>query len=294
MLVIIGILIVLFSVFGGFALAGGHLLALFQPLELLMIGGAAVGAFVVSNDLRNIKLTMKAIGSLMRQPKYKREFNVQLLSVFFELLTKIRKDGVLSIEGDISNYKESPLFSNYKLIQNDKKIMEFIVDHMQLIITGRVDAHHLDEMIEIDIETFEHETEVPISALNKIADGLPAFGVVAAVMGVVHTMESMNQPPQVLGGLVAKALVGTFLGVLLGYGIVAPLAVAIEGRRNTVIKILQAIKVLLMAAASNTAPSIGVELARKVLYSDIRPNSNELEEIIRDIKSGGGESSGQS
>jgi len=288
MLVIIGLLVVILSVFGGFALSGGHLLALFQPFELMMIAGAAIGSFIISNDLRNIKMTFRAIKSIMKGSKYKRDFNIQLLSVFFELLTKIRKDGVLAIEGDISNYKESPLFSNYKLVQSDPKIMEFIVDHMQLIITGRVDVHHLDEMIDIDIETYENEIEIPISAISKVADSLPAFGIVAAVMGVVHTMESMNQPPAILGGLVAKALVGTFLGVLLGYGFIAPLAVAVEVRRNATIKILQAIKVLLMSAASNTAPSIGVELARKVLYSDIRPNSSELEDIIKEIKSNGG------
>lgn len=285
MFVIIGILVIVFSVFGGFALSGGHLLALFQPFEFMMIAGAAIGSFLISNDLRNIKIVLKAVASIVKPFKYKREMNVELLSAFFLLLTKIRKEGMLSIENDIQNPAESPIFSRYPLISSDKKIMEFIIDHMQLIITGRVDVHHLDEMIDIDIETYENETEIPISAISKMADSMPAFGIVAAVMGVVHTMESMNQPPAVLGGLVARALVGTFLGVLLGYGFVAPIAVALEIRRNSMIKILQAVKVLLLSAASNTTPSIGVELARKVLYSDIRPNSTELEDIIREIKS---------
>ncbi len=292
MIVIIGLLVVIISVFGGFVLSGGHLLALFQPFELMMIGGAAVGAFIIGNDMRNIKITTKALASIMKASKYKRDFNVQLLSVFFELLTKIRKEGMLAIESDVQNAQESQLFANYPLIQNDTKIMEFIIDNMQLIITGRVDVHHLDEIIDHDIETYEHESEIPINAISKVADSLPAFGIVAAVMGVVHTMESMSKPPAVLGGLVASALVGTFLGVLLGYGFVAPLAVALENKRNATIKILQAIKVLLMAAASNTTPSIGVELARKVLFSDVRPNSMELEEIIKGIKSGGGVTNG--
>lgn len=288
----VGLLVVILSVFGGFAISGGHLLALFQPVELLMIGGAAVGAFIVSNDMRNIKITCKALGSIIKGSKYKRDFNVQLLSIFFELLTKIRKEGVLALENDIQNYKESPLFSKYPAVQSDPKVMEFIIDHLQLIITGRVDVHHLDEMIDVDIETYEHETEIPIAAISKVADSLPAFGIVAAVMGVVHTMESMNQPPVVLGGLVAKALVGTFLGVLLGYGFIAPLATSIENRRNATIKILQSVKVFLIAAANGSAPSIGVELARKVLYSDIRPDSRELEEIIKSIKSGEGAANG--
>ena len=287
MLVMIGLLIVIFSVFGGYALAGGHLLALFQPIELLMIGGAAMGAFVIGNDWRTIKITLKAVAATLRPTKYKREFNVQVLSLFYELLTKIRKEGMLAVENDIQNYKESPLISNYPLVQNDPKIMEFIIDHLQIIVTGRVDIHQLDEMIDVDIETYENETEIPIGTISKLADGLPAFGIVAAVMGVVHTMESMSQPPEVLGSLIAQALVGTFLGVLLGYGFVAPFAVALEGKRNATIKILQSIKVLLLAAASNTTPSIGVELARKVLFSDIRPNSTELEEILQGVKSGG-------
>ncbi len=285
MFVIIGILVIVLSVFGGFALSGGHLLALFQPYEFLMIAGAAIGSFLISNDLRNIKIVLKAVASIAKPFKYSREMNVEVLSAFFLLLTKIRKEGMLSIENDIQNPAESTIFSKYPLMSSDKKIMEFIIDHMQLIITGRVDVHHLDEMIDIDIETYENETEIPISAVSKMADSMPAFGIVAAVMGVVHTMESMNQPPAVLGGLVARALVGTFLGVLLGYGFVAPIAVALEIRRNSMIKILQALKVLLLSAASNTTPSIGVELARKVLYSDIRPNSTELEDIIREIKS---------
>ena len=287
MLVIIGLLIVIFSVFGGFAMSGGHLLALFQPFELMMIAGAAIGSFIVGNDGRVIKATMKSLGQIIKSPKYQKKFNIQLLSLFFELLTKIRRDGILSIESDIQNFKESPLFSKYKLVQSDKKIMEFICDHMQIITTGRVDPHHLDEVIDIDIETYEHETEISISAVNKVADSLPAFGIVAAVMGVVHTMESMNQPPAILGGLVAKALVGTFLGVLLGYGFIAPMGASMDLRRNSTVKVLQSIKVLLLAAATNTAPSIGVELARKVLYSDTRPNCVELENIIKEIKSSG-------
>lgn len=287
MFVIIGYLVVIFSVFGGYAMSGGHLPALFQPYELLIIGGAAIGSFIISNDWRNIKNTFKAVASIMKGTQYKREFNVQLLSLFYELLTKIRKEGMLAVENDIQNYKESPMFAKYPLITKDKKIMEFIIDHMQLIVTGRVDVHHFDEIIEGDIETYEHETEMPIVAINKIADAMPAFGIVAAVMGVVHTMESMDKPPAVLGGLIAGALVGTFLGVLLGYGFIAPIAVALEHRRSATIKILQTLKILLISAASNTTPSIGVELARKVLHSDIRPNSNELEDILKDIKSGG-------
>lgn len=285
MLVVIGYLIILLSVFGGFALSGGHLLALFQPLELLMIGGSAVGTFIIGNNMKIIKGTFKAAFSTLKPFPYTKTFYVELLSLFYEITNKIRKDGPLSIESDIENYKESALFSNYKMIQNDHRIMEFLCDNLRLIITGRVTVHQLEVIMDTDIDTYEIEAEEPINAINKVADSLPAFGIVAAVMGVVHTMESIGVPPAVLGGLIARALVGTFLGVLIGYGFTAPIAGSLENRRQATIKVLQSIKVVLLASMSNFAPTIAVELARKVLYTDERPNSRELEEILQEIKS---------
>lgn len=284
MLVILGYTIVLLSVFGGFALAGGHLFALFQPVELLMIGGAATGAFIVGNNPKVIKATIKSAFSILKGFNYSKQFYIELLSLFFELTNKIRKDGTLAIEADVEDYKQSPLFSNYKLVQADDKIMEFLCDHLRLIITGRVDLTQLDIIMDIDIETYENEAELPITAINKVADSLPAFGIVAAVMGVVHTMESIGIPPALLGALVAKALVGTFLGVLCGYGFTAPIAAALDIHRQAVIRIFHSIKVVLLASTGNIAPTIAVEMARKVLYSSLRPNSKELEEILREIK----------
>lgn len=284
MLVILGYTIVLLSVFGGFALAGGHLFALFQPVELMMIGGAATGAFIVGNNPKVIKATIKSAFSILKGFNYSKQFYIELLSLFFELTNKIRKDGTLAIEADVEDYKQSPLFSNYKLVQADEKIMEFLCDHLRLIITGRVDLTQLDIIMDIDIETYENESELPITAINKVADSLPAFGIVAAVMGVVHTMESIGIPPALLGALVAKALVGTFLGVLCGYGFTAPIAAALDIHRQAVIRIFHSIKVVLLASTGNIAPTIAVEMARKVLYSSLRPNSKELEEILREIK----------
>lgn len=284
MLVIIGYLIVIFSVFGGFALSGGHLFALFQPLEFLIIGGASLGSFVVGNNLKVIKMTIKAAFSIFRGADYSKKFYVELLSLFYELTNRIRKEGPLAIENDIEDYLQSPLFSNYKLIQKDAKIMEFICDHLKLIITGRVDIHQLEIIMENDIDTYEEEAELPINAINKVSDSMPAFGIVAAVMGVVHTMESIGIPPAQLGALIARALVGTFLGVLIGYGFTAPVATALDTNRQAVTKILQSIKVVLLASTSNLAPTLAVELARKVLYANQRPNGRELEDILKEIK----------
>ena len=283
MLVIIGLLVILLSVFGGFALGGGHLYALFQPTEFLIIGGAALGSFIISNNTKIITNTFKGILSTLKGYKFNRKFYIELLSLYFELANKIRKDGTLAIESDVEDYKNSPLFSKYKLICSEPGIMEFLCDNLRLIITGRVDVNHLEIIMDIDIETYEAEAELPINAITKVADSMPAFGIVAAVMGVVHTMESIGIPPEQLGGLVAKALVGTFLGVLVGYGFVAPFAAILESS-GAMIKILHSIKIVLIASANNFAPTIAVEMARKVLYSDTRPNSKELEDVLKEIK----------
>lgn len=285
MLVIIGFLIVICSVLGGFIFAGGHVYALFQPAEFIIIFGAAMGAFVTGNNVKIIKACFTSAFSTLKGFPYNKKFYIELLSLFFELTNKIRKDGALSIESDVEDYTQSPLFTKYPLILKDHKVMEFLCDNLRLIITGRVDVAHLEVMISTDIETYENEAELPIMAINKVADSMPAFGIVAAVMGVVHTMESIGVPPEQLGAMVAQALVGTFLGVLIGYGFTAPIGSALENRRQATIKILQSIEVVLLASANNFAPTIAVEMARKVLYSDTRPNSKELEDILNEIKS---------
>lgn len=285
MLVIVGYLVILLSVFGGFALAGGHLYALLQPIELLMIAGAAIGSFLVGNSVKIIKETFKAVFSTLKGINYSRKFYIELLSLLFEVVSKIKKEGILSIESDIENQDESSIFNAYPLVKRETQIMEFLSDYLLLIITGRVDIHQLENLMDQDMETFECEKEQPIHAINKTADSLPAFGIVAAVMGVVHTMESMGTlPPEALGGLIAKALVGTFLGVLLGYGFIAPLGVLLEHKLNASIKILSAIKIVLLASVNNFSPSIAVEFGRKIIYSNERPHGKELEVILKDIK----------
>ena len=224
MLVIIGYIIVCASVFGGFAMAGGHLAALFQPLELLMIGGAALGAFLVGNNNKAIKATIAALPSLFRGSRYTKELYMELMSLLFEVLSKVRKEGLMSIEGDIDKPEESPLFSKYPAVLADHHIVEFMTDYLRLMVSGNMDAFQIENLMDNEIETHHHEGAVPAHVIAKVGDGLPAFGIVAAVMGVVHTMESVGIPPAELGMLIAHALVGTFLGILLAYGFVGPLA----------------------------------------------------------------------
>jgi len=281
MLVIIGYVIVLASVFGGFALAGGHLGALLQPVEVLMIVGAAFGAFVCGNSVKSVKATLGALPGLLKGSKYTKSLYMELMSLLYEILNKVRKEGLMSIERDIDNPKESALFAKYPKVASDHHLLEFMTDYLRLMVSGNMNAFEIENLMDHEIETHHHEAEEPGHIIQKIADGLPAFGIVAAVMGVVHTMASVGLPPAELGKLIANALVGTFLGILLAYGVVGPLANLLEQRAQESSKILQCIKVTLLATLNGYAPSIAIEFGRKVLYSAERPTFSELEGHVK-------------
>ena len=285
MLVIIGYVVVMASVFGGFAMAGGHLAALFQPLELLMIGGAAVGAFFVGNNGKAIKATMAALPTLLKGSRYTKDLYMELLSLMFDVLSKVRKEGLMSIEGDIESPAESPLFSKYPTVIEDHHIVEFMTDYLRLMVSGNMDAFQIENLMDNELETHHHEGAVPAHVIAKLGDGLPAFGIVAAVMGVVHTMESVGLPPSELGMLIAHALVGTFLGILLAYGFVGPLSGLLEQKLEESSKMFQCVKVTLLASLNGYAPALAVEFGRKVLYSTERPTFAELEDHIKKAKS---------
>jgi chemotaxis protein MotA len=285
LLVIIGYVIVCASVFGGFIWSGGHAAVLLQPIELVMIGGAAVGAFFVGNNNKAIKATMKALPTVFKSSQYTREMYMELMSLLFDVLSKVRKEGLMSIEGDIEAPEASPLFSKYPLVLADHHIVEFMADYLRLMVSGNMDAFQIENLMDNEIETHHHEGAVPAHVIAKLGDGLPAFGIVAAVMGVVHTMESVGIPPAELGILIAKALVGTFLGILLAYGFVGPLASLLEQKLDESSKMFQCVKVTLLASLNGYAPALAVEFGRKVLYSTERPSFAELEEHIKKSKS---------
>lgn len=281
MLVIIGYLVVCASVFGGFALAGGHMASLFQPVELLMIGGAAAGAFAVGNNGKSIKATIKALPTLLQGSRYTKALYMELMSLLFEILSKVRKEGLMSIEGDIDKPEESAVFSKYPAILHDHHIIEFITDYMRLMVSGNMDAFQIENLMDNELETHHIEGEVPVHCIAKLGDGLPAFGIVAAVMGVVHTMASVGLPPAELGILIANALVGTFLGILLAYGFVGPLSSLLEQKLHESSKMFQCVKVTLLASLNGYAPALAVEFGRKVLFSTERPTFSELEDHIK-------------
>jgi chemotaxis protein MotA len=284
LLVIIGYVVVIGAVFGGFALNGGHLAALMQPLELLMIGGAAAGAFLVGNNPKTIKATLKALPTVVQGSRYTRELYMELMSLLFDVLSKVRKEGLMSIEGDIEAPAESPVFSKYPAVLADHHVVEFMTDYLRLMVSGNMDAFQIENLMDNEIETHHQEASVPASAIAKLGDGMPAFGIVAAVMGVVHTMESVGIPPAELGILIAHALVGTFLGILLAYGFVGPLSSLLEQKLEESTKMIQCVKVTLLASLNGYAPALAVEFGRKVLYSTERPTFAELEDHIKKAK----------
>ncbi|MEO6421745.1 MAG: flagellar motor stator protein MotA [Candidatus Nitrotoga sp.] len=281
MLVIVGYITILLSVFGGFALAGGHLAALMQPIELLMIAGAGLGAFLVGNSSKAIKATLKVLPSIFKGAKYTKNHYMELMALLYELLGKIRKEGLMSIENDIENTNESPLFAKYPKVMADHHIVEFMADYLRIMLGGNLNAMEIENLMDVEIETHHHEALVPSHVLAKLGDGLPAFGIVAAVMGVVHTMGSVGLPPAELGVLIGAALVGTFLGILLAYGFIGPLSTLLEQKAEESSKMFQTVKVTLLANLNGYAPAMAVEFGRNVLNSTERPSFIELEEHVK-------------
>jgi len=284
MLILIGYLIIILSVFGGFAMGGGHLAAIFQPVELLIIAGAAIGSLVVGNSMNSLKAILRAMPKLFKPDKSPKVIYMDLLGLMYALLNKSRQEGLMSLESDVDEPANSAIFNNYPRLMANHHIIDFICDYFRLIITSNMQPFQLEALMDNEIETHHHEEMGPANAVTKLADGMPAFGIVAAVLGVVHTMESITLPPSELGILVARALVGTFLGILLGYGFIGPLALIMEQRASETQILLNAIKVIILASLHNNPPIISTEFGRKVLFSASRPSFNELNEEIKTVK----------
>ncbi len=281
MLIILGAIIVLACVAGGFVLASGELLALWQPFELLIIGGAALGAFVTANPMSVLKGVFKNVLGVLKGSKYKKALYLDLLSLIYDMLQKSRKEGMMSIESDIDEPHESPLFAKYPTLVGDHHIMDFICDYFRLMVGGTMNPFELENLMDMELAAHHEEAEMPAQAVTRVSDALPGFGIVAAVLGIVITMSFIGGDPAVLGHHVAAALVGTFLGILLAYGFVGPIATAMEHVAREEAKFYQCIKVCLLAAVNGYSPQVAVEFGRKVMYSTIRPSFSELEEHVK-------------
>ncbi|SDV46665.1 flagellar motor stator protein MotA [Chitinasiproducens palmae] len=281
MLVVVGWVVVVACVVGSFIGAGGHLAALLQPLELLCIAGAAIGAFVVSNPGKTLRATLKALPLCFKGKSYDKARYLELVSLLFELLQKARKDGMMALEADVETPESSTIFNKYPAIMADHHLLDFILDYLRMMSSGNLNVHEIQELMEAELETHHEEMAIPAGAIQGVADGLPAFGIVAAVMGVVHTMGSVGAAPAVLGKMIAGALVGTFLGILLAYGFVGPLASLLNAKAKEAAKPFECVKCVLLAAMGGYPPSVAVEFGRKVLFSVDRPSFAELEAAVK-------------
>jgi chemotaxis protein MotA len=279
--VLLGLAILFASCIAGYLLSGGHMMALFQPYELIIILGAAIGAMVVSNPLAITIATFKSVGGLLKASPYKKDLYLDLLALLYDVFNKMRREGMLAVEADIDDPSGSPLFTKYPSIDKIHGSIDFIVDYLRVMMIGSIAGHELEALIDAELETHHAEAGLQPGALSKVADALPGFGIVAAVMGIVITMGSLGGPPAELGHHVAAALVGTFLGILLSYGVFGPLSTMLEHNVREESKFFECIKVSLIATLNGAAPQIAVEFGRKVLFHSVRPTYAEVDEKVR-------------
>ncbi len=283
MFLLIGYVVILAASVGTYAVHGS-LAALWVPMEYLAIVGLTIGGFVAGNGAKAIKATVAALPSVLKGSPLNKALYMELLAMLYEILGKVRKEGLMSIEGDIENPESSPIFSKYPSVTADHHVLDFITDYLRMMVGGNLNAFEIENLMDIEIETHHHEALVPAHVMSKTADSVPAFGIVVAVMGVVNVMGSVGEPPAVLGKMIGGALVGTFLGILVSYGFVAPIAGQLEQKAEEGGKIYQCIKAVLLASMNGYAPQVAVEFGRKVLYSTDRPTFMELEEDLKGRK----------
>lgn len=282
MFFLIGVVVVFGSVLGGY-LPHGSFAVLMQPFEVLIICGAALGGFIISNPRYVLFGTGKHLARVLKGSPHSKNDYLELVSMLYAIFKLAKTKGMLALESHIENPHESPLFENFPTFLKDQHAVDFICDYLRLMTMGSENPHELEALMDEDIETHHHEAHAIASAVITMGDGLPAFGIVAAVLGVIVTMGSINEPPEILGGLIGAALVGTFLGILLAYGLVGPIGKNLEAYADADSKYYQCIKAGILAHLQGHAPVVSAEFARKTLYSHERPTFAELEEAVENL-----------
>jgi len=277
MFFIIGSVVVIVSVVGGYMANGGHMAVLWQPFELVIILGAAIGGFVTANRKPVLVETGKAVGALLKAEKYDKGAYLELLSLLYAVFKLSKTKGALALEQHVEKPDDSTLFAQYPRFNADHHAVVFLCDYLRLLTLGTDNHHEMENLMDDEIETHHEEQQAVVGAIQTIADGLPALGIVAAVLGVIHTMGSITEPPEVLGHLIGGALVGTFCGVLFAYGFVGPIASAVKARADADVRYFICIKSGILAYMQGYAPAVAVEFARKALNSDVRPSFYEVE-----------------
>ncbi len=279
--IVVGSLVVIVSVLGGFMAHGGQLLAIWQPFEIVIICGAALGAFVIANPRSTVMKVGRSIPAIFKAGPYGKDRYLELLRFMHALFAKSRKEGLIGIESDIDDPQNSELFQAFPALLQDASTRTFIQDYMRLIIGGEMDAFQLENLMDVELETHHHDVAEPGHALNRVADALPGFGIVAAVLGIVNTMQALGGPVEEIGQLVAAALVGSFLGILLAYGFVGPLSTALSQRGEEEAQYFTTIKTCLLASLRGYAPKVAVEFGRKSIPSKLRPGFDDLEAELK-------------
>lgn len=280
MFAIIGIIIVFGSIAAGYLMEHGNLRVLLQPAELVIIAGAAVGTLLVANPLHIIKKIAGGIGGVFGSPKFGKQTYIETLKMLYDLFNKARKDGLMALEADVEEPEKSPIFSKHPAFLKNHHVCNFVCDSLRTAITG-IDAFELDQMLDLDMEVQHQDATQPTTALSTMADSLPGLGIVAAVLGVVITMGALGGPPEEIGHKVAAALVGTFLGILLCYGLVGPIAANMTKAAEEEHAFLYVLRVLMISFLKGTAPIMAVEIARRAIPGHVRPSFKELEQACR-------------
>ena len=278
MLVIIGYIVCFGCIFGVYVLHGGNIQVILKalPFEIVTIMGGALGAFVVNNQPKVLKATMAAIPMALKGSKYTKARYMELMAMLYDILQKARKEGLMAIEKDVETPAESEIFKKYPTVGSDHHVIEFMTDYLRMMVSGNLNSHEIEALMDSEIETHHQEAHAPVAALARLAGALPAFGIIAAVLGVVNTMGSVGQPPSVLGGMI--------LGILLAYGVVEPLGGLVEQKTEDAAKELQCIKSTLLASMQGYNPATAIEFGRKVLFSNVRPSFSELEGHVKGKK----------
>lgn len=280
---IIGIITVFACTFGGYILQGGHIHVLIKaaPLELVIMGGTVAGGFITANPTTVIKRTLRGFGLLLKKPKYSKTSYIELLCMMYQVFKLAKTKGMLTLEQHIENPHESTLFGQFPGFQADHHATDFFCDYLRLVTLGSDKPYELEALMDEELEVHHSENEAMVTAVQNVADSLPAIGIVAAVLGVIHTMGSITEPPEVLGRLIGGALVGTFMGVWLAYGFIGPISNSLRAILEAESKYMQCMKIGILAHLQGFAPSISVEYARKTLLNEVRPTFAEVEEATQ-------------
>src|SRR6266478_4938013 len=281
MFVIIGIVLVIAAIVGGYLMEHGNLRVLIQPAELLIIGGAAIGTVLIANPLHILKAIAGGVAGAFGGSKFGKEKYLETLKMMYELFTRARKEGLMALEADSDDPEKSPVFSKYPKFLKDHHALAFVCDTIRMASGGGVEPFDVDQMMELDMDVHHHDTSQPIAALSTMADALPGLGIVAAVLGVVITMGSRGGPPEEIGHKVAAALVGTFLGILLCYGFIGPLAANMAKSVDEEHAYYYVMRVIIVSFMKGAPPSVAVEYGRRAIPSHVRPSFQVAEKTIK-------------